>query len=139
MICGRSGAPAGESNKRFSISASLSGARLGNLGILIDFSINAQPPLKKGDQDTNRKRRRRGSLPKRKKPIVYFWTTKRSTARKWRDKHATEVQAAGCVIKDSLLAACKVGPVMVILQDGYCASIRTTLEASALIVREVRT
>jgi hypothetical protein len=70
---------------------------------------------------------------------VYFWTTKRSTARKWRDKHAAEVQAAGFVIKDSLLAACKVGPVMVILQDGYCASIRTILEASALIVREVRT
>lgn len=68
------------------------------------------------------------------------WKTTRGTTREWPDKATGEVRAGGLFIKDSMLAACKAGPFMVALLDGYRASTRTSLDtdASALIVGEVR-
>lgn len=65
-------------------------------------------------------------------------TTKRGATRRWPDKHAGEVRAGGFFVKHSRLAVCKAGPFMAASQDGYRASTRTILDASALIVGEVR-
>jgi len=47
----------------------------------------------KANQNTNRVRRGKESLSKRKERVMHVWTARRVTTRRWPDEHAGEVRA----------------------------------------------
>jgi hypothetical protein len=96
----------------------------------MDLQKNSNPPLRKCAQTTNRKRRGRGLLPRRKERIMRDRIEARSTARRWPAKIFSHEQ-----IKEERRNG---RSFLVALQDGYRASDRAILDASALIVGEVR-